>query len=53
MSSFSLSKNQSFLNEDRNKNDKDFQLKWQRGDLIGKGAFGFVYEAMLLERVAS
>ena len=25
----------------------DFQFRWKRGNLIGKGAFGSVYQAML------
>ena len=33
----------SFLNESEN----DFRFKWKRGNLIGKGAFGLVYQAML------
>lgn len=28
-------------------NENDFQFKWKRGTLLGKGAFGSVYQAML------
>ncbi len=28
-------------------NENDFQFRWKRGNLIGKGAFGSVYQAML------
>ena len=28
-------------------NESDFQFKWKRGNLIDKGAFGSVYQAML------
>ena len=39
-SSLIIFANQSFLNEDCN-------FQWKRGDLIGEGAFGSVYQAML------
>ena len=28
-------------------NENDFQFKWKRGNMIGKGAFGSVFQAML------
>ena len=30
-----------------NESENDFRFKWKRGNLIGKGAFGLVYQAML------